>query len=40
MQLMDWLSKRRKPLSQLSRSELRRKELMLEKDRELYRRLS
>lgn len=32
MQLFDWLTKRRKPLSQLTRSELRRKELMLEKE--------
>lgn len=33
MQLIDWFGKRKKPLSQLTRSELRRKELMLEKDR-------
>lgn len=33
MQLIDWLTKRKRPLSQLNRSELRRKELMLEKDR-------
>ena len=33
MQLMDWLGQRKKPLSRLTRSELRRKELMLEKDR-------
>ncbi len=32
-QLIEWLAGRNKPLSQLSRSELRRKELMLEKDR-------
>jgi hypothetical protein len=31
--LFDWLLKRRKPLSQMTRSELRRKELLLEKDR-------
>ncbi len=33
MQFIEWLTKRRKPLSKLTRSELRRKELMLEKDR-------
>lgn len=33
MQLIDWFGKRKKPLSRLTRSELRRKELMLEKDR-------
>jgi len=33
MSLLDWLTKRKKPLSKLTRSELRRQELMLEKDR-------
>ena len=33
MSLLDWLVKRKKPLSQMTRSELRRQELMLEKDR-------
>ncbi len=33
MQFLEWLTKRRKPLSQMTRSELRRQELMLEKDR-------
>ena len=33
MALFDWLTKRRKPLSQMDRSELRRQELILEKDR-------
>ena len=33
MSLLDWLTKRKKPLSRLTRSELRRQELMLEKDR-------
>jgi len=33
MHLIEWLTKRSKPLSQLSRSELRRKELLIEKDR-------
>ncbi len=33
MSLLDWLTKRKKPLSQMTRSELRRQELMLEKDR-------
>ena len=33
MQFVEWLTKRRKPLSKLTRSELRRKELLLEKDR-------
>ena len=33
MQLIEWLTNRKKPLSQLTRSELRRKELILEKDR-------
>lgn len=32
MQLIEWLTRRKKPLSQLTRSELRRKELMLQKD--------
>ena len=33
MSLLDWLTKRKKPLSKLTRSELRRQELLLEKDR-------
>jgi len=33
MQLIEWLTRRKKALSDLTRSELRRKELMLEKDR-------
>ena len=33
MAFLDWLVKRKKPLSQMSRSELRRQELLLEKDR-------
>lgn len=33
MALLDWLVNRKKPLSQMTRSELRRQELMLEKDR-------
>ncbi|NOT00921.1 MAG: hypothetical protein HOP29_09855 [Phycisphaerales bacterium] len=33
MQLIEWLTNRKRPLSQLTRSELRRKELLLEKDR-------
>ncbi|MCP4246596.1 MAG: hypothetical protein GY778_06070 [bacterium] len=33
MSLFDWLTKRKKSLSQMSRSELRRQELLLEKDR-------
>ena len=33
MSLLDWLIKRKKPLSRMTRSELRRQELMLEKDR-------
>ena len=33
MAFLDWLVKRKKPLSQMSRSELRRHELLLEKDR-------
>lgn len=33
MALFDWLTKRRKPLSQMTRSELRRQELILDKDR-------
>ena len=32
MQLFDWLIKRDKPISQLTRSEIRREELMLEKE--------
>lgn len=31
--LLEWLTKRKKPLSQMTRSELRRQELLLEKDR-------
>jgi hypothetical protein len=33
MTFLDWLTKRRKPLSRMTRSELRRQELLLEKDR-------
>ncbi len=33
MSFLEWLTKRKKPLSQMTRSELRRQELMLEKDR-------
>ncbi|MEK6799791.1 MAG: hypothetical protein AABZ12_12570 [Planctomycetota bacterium] len=33
MSFLDWLFKRKKPLSQMTRSELRRQELLLEKDR-------
>lgn len=33
MAFLEWLTKRKKPLSQMSRSELRRQELLLEKDR-------
>jgi hypothetical protein len=33
MDFFDWLTKRKKPLSQMSRAELRRQELLLEKDR-------
>jgi hypothetical protein len=33
MSLLDWLTKRKRPLSRMTRSELRRQELMLEKDR-------
>ncbi len=33
MAFLDWLTKRKKPLSQMTRSELRRQELLLEKDR-------
>ena len=33
MNFLEWLTKRKKPLSQMTRSELRRKELILEKDR-------
>ncbi len=33
MSLMDWLVKRKKPLSKMTRAELRRQELLLEKDR-------
>jgi hypothetical protein len=33
MSLLDWFTKRKKPLSELSRTELRRQELLLEKDR-------
>ena len=30
---IEWLTKRKKPLSRMTRSELRRQELLLEKDR-------
>jgi len=33
MHLIEWLTQRKKPLSQLTRSELRRKELLMEKER-------
>ena len=33
MSFLDWLVKRKKPLSRMTRSELRRQELLLEKDR-------
>ena len=33
MGFLEWLTKRKRPLSQMSRAELRRQELMLEKDR-------
>jgi hypothetical protein len=33
MALLEWLTKRKKPLSRMTRSELRRQELLLEKDR-------
>ena len=33
MSFLEWLTKRKKPLSQMTRAELRRQELMLEKDR-------
>jgi hypothetical protein len=33
MAFLDWLVKRKKPLSEMTRSELRRQELLLEKDR-------
>ena len=33
MSLLDWLTKRKRPLSRMTRSELRRQELLLEKDR-------
>lgn len=33
MAFLEWLTKRKKPLSRMSRSELRRQELLLEKDR-------
>lgn len=33
MPFLDWLVKRKKPLSEMTRSELRRQELLLEKDR-------
>ena len=33
MAFIEWLTKRKKPLSQMTRSELRRQELLLEKDR-------
>ncbi len=41
MSLLDWLTKRKKPLSRMTRAELRRQELLLEKDRNrLLRRIS
>ena len=41
MSLFDWLTKRKKSLSQMSRTELRRQELLLEKDRtQLLKRIS
>ncbi len=33
MAFLEWLTKRKKPMSQMTRSELRRQELLLEKDR-------
>ncbi len=33
MALLDWLTKRAKPLTDMTRQELRRQELLLEKDR-------
>ncbi len=36
MALLDWLTKRKKPLSQMTRAELRRQELLLEKDRNQF----
>lgn len=33
MKLLDWLTRKQKPLSRMTRSELRRQELLLEKDR-------
>ncbi len=33
MALLEWLTKRKRPLSQMTRAELRRQELLLEKDR-------
>lgn len=33
MALLEWLTKRKKPLSEMTRAELRRQELLLEKDR-------
>jgi len=33
MKLVEWLTRRRKPLTQMTRAELRRQELLLEKDR-------
>ena len=33
MSLLDWLTKRKRPLSRMTRAELRRQELLLEKDR-------
>lgn len=35
MRLLDWLTKKRKPLSKMTRQELRQQELTLEKDRNL-----
>ena len=41
MAFLEWLTKRKKPLSQMTRAELRRQELMLEKDRaQLLRRVT
>lgn len=41
MALLEWLTKRKKPLSRMTRSELRRQELLLEKDRDrLYKKVS
>lgn len=41
MALLEWLTKRKKPLSRMTRSELRRQELLLEKDRDrLFKKVS